>query len=442
MIRIRQTARLYRYARGQARFPFRPREAIAAERDRRLRETVAFAAARVPHWRRTFHDAGIAPDAIRTAADLARLPLLTRLEVQQRSLAFAADGIAHPDQLVLLSGGSSAEPLAVRFDLEGLLQSSAHGERERSIHSRHVGRRFGYRETSVISSLSSAVEIQGRVARATHLPRGISIRRQNLSLVDPVEETAARIEAFRPDVIHSYGSWLGEYFRHLDQAGDALLHRPRVVTFSSDGMADTERAFVEERFGLPVYGTYQAIEALKIGFECEKRDGYHLNDDLYPVRIVDAEGRDVPDGEAGEVVISNLVNRATVLLNYRLEDLATRTEEPCACGRTLPRLLALHGRADDWIVGPGGRRVHPQLIRTIFTNEAGIWQYQVTQSAPERFAIDIVGDPVEGRPAMIARITSRLRESLGPSVDVTIRFVDRLERTPRGKLRPVRSYRT
>jgi hypothetical protein len=41
---------------------------------------------------------------------------------------------------------------------------------------------------------------------------------------------------------------------------------------------------------------------------------------------------------SGEVVVSNLVNRETVLLNYRLGDVAASLPDRCPCGRSLPLL--------------------------------------------------------------------------------------------------------
>ena len=49
-------------------------------------------------------------------------------------------------------------------------------------------------------------------------------------------------------------------------------------------------------------------------------------------------------------MVSNLVNRGTVLLNYRLGDVAAKLDGRCACGRTLPMMSFLEGRSDEWIL--------------------------------------------------------------------------------------------
>jgi phenylacetate-CoA ligase len=91
---------------------------------------------------------------------------------------------------------------------------------------------------------------------------------------------------------------------------------------------------ITEQFGIPLIALYNAVESFKIGFMCEEGKDYHLHEDLCHVKIVDKSGKTVADDEQGEVIISNLVNRATVLLNYRLGDFASRTSRTCACGRT------------------------------------------------------------------------------------------------------------
>ena len=45
--------------------------------------------------------------------------------------------------------------------------------------------------------------------------------------------------------------------------------------------------------GCAVYAVYGAMEAGTIGFQCERRDGFHLNSDLCAVRIADADGNPV-----------------------------------------------------------------------------------------------------------------------------------------------------
>jgi phenylacetate-CoA ligase len=126
-----------------------------------------------------------------------------------------------------------------------------------------------------------------------------------------------------------------------------------------------------------------------------------------------------------------------VLLNYRLGDLGTLATQPCPCGRSLPLLAALDGRSDDIIALPSGRVVHPQVLRTVFTNEARVWQYQVVQEAPDRFRVAVVAAPGADRDELRARIAAGLTERVVDPVMIEVAFVDSIERTPGGKVRPI-----
>ena len=90
-------------------------------------------------------------------------------------------------------------------------------------------------------------------------------------------------------------------FSHLAEA-NVQFHRPRMLRYSSDSLPENTRRLIAERFGIPVFSTYQANEALKIGFECERHTGYHLNVDLYPLRIADAKGRTLPEATSSTFI--------------------------------------------------------------------------------------------------------------------------------------------
>jgi phenylacetate-CoA ligase len=76
----------------------------------------------------------------------------------------------------------------------------------------------------------------------------------------------------------------------------------------------------------------------------------HIWEDAYIVEIIDPETSEpLDDGQQGEVVLTNLIRRATPILRYRTRDLAFLHPEPCQCGRTHRRLSRIMGRTDDML---------------------------------------------------------------------------------------------
>jgi len=408
---------------------------VLAAQARRVRAMVAHAFRTVPHYREALGRAGLTPADFRTAEDLARLPIIEPQQLQSDPERFLSKSWPAERCVAVRTGGSTGAPRTILHSPPAVLRNAAHGERDRAPYTPLVGR-WGYRELVVISGNSTAVKLHATARSAALLPRRLLVHRRHASMLDPLEQTLGTIDEFRPDVLHSYGSYLAMLFSHLADTG-RQFHRPKVVTYSSDGLPDAARRLIQGRFGIPVFGAYQANEALKIGFECPAHRGLHLNIDLYPLRLVDADGCDVPLGQPGEVVVSNLVNDATVLLNYRLGDVAAIVPGPCPCGRTLPVLSFLPGRMDDLIELPSGRMVHPQLLRAMFALEPEVRQYQVVQRSPADLSADVVVCPGADQAAVRQRLATRLAACFGPRARCEVRFVGAIQRTPAGKARAV-----
>lgn len=425
--------------RGQADFPFKPLAVIEHQRDRRAREIIAYAYRHVSYYRDTLNRLKLRPADFHGAADLAQLPVIEREQVQRDPDYFVSTERPVEQYLRLRTGGSTGAPRTVYWDRRGLFWVRAVYERERALLLRLMDRPHGYRHVSIGSPLSSGLEIQHFMHAHSLKPGRLTIQRHHLSLFDPPEKNWDLIEQLRPAVVQGYGSYLDVLFAHVQRQGAASAYRPRAVVYSSDGLSPATRRWLETDFGVPVFSSYQAIEALRLGFECDHHTGLHQYTDVCPVRIVDATGCDQPPGVSGDVIVSNLINRGTVLLNYRLGDLAAQLPGACACGRTLPLLSLPQGRSDDWLRLADGRLLHPQAIRLIFTGESQVWQYQVVQRHTACFSIALVASADIDRAALLARLTEKFTRTCGAGVSLDFTFVQAVPRTAQGKVRPILS---
>jgi len=418
----------------QPRFPFRSKAAIERAQRRRLRAIVRHAYGSVPYYRETMKRLGLRPEDIRTADDLARLPQIERADLQRDPLYFVSQAIPLDRCRQLQTGGSSGEPVTIFFPPPGL-RASAPGERARAVHHRLVGRRWGLRVLVVFTPMRSAAIAQAGASRIA-APAWMRRQTRELSLLDPPAKTLDVMNEFRPHVVQSYGSYLEALFLHAREEG-ASFHRPGIVTYSGDALSASGRRLISETFGIPVLAYYSAVEASPLGFECESHRGFHLNVDLHPVRIVDDAGEELPDGEAGAVVVSNLTNRATVLLNYRIGDVAAKLPGGCSCGRSLPMISFIEGRVDEWVATPSGEPMHPHMIRTLISDEEQVWRYQVAQRSLSHFEIVLVTAPACDRPRLKERLARKFAERLGAGTTIEVRFTPELPRSRGGKVRTV-----
>jgi phenylacetate-coenzyme A ligase PaaK-like adenylate-forming protein len=381
------TATILRALPRQRRIPFLSRDELEQLRDLRVRETVSYAAEHVPFYRDVFRSAGISPREIRRADDLGRLPLISREQVLRDPTRFRSDAREARDGVTLRSSGTTGVSLRLFHDRRSVLLNISYSERERAVESAFVGKRFRYTRLFLApEAVENVRRVRGLAAERSFRP--FRPRYHVEPFQRPREELLAAIERIRPDVLMGSGSVLEVFFR-LAAGGGAPRHLPRVVLYGWDPMTAYGRELIEQTFGIPVLSRYSAMECLKIGYFCELRRGFHLHEDLCHVQARGPDGLPVMAGEPAELVLSNLINRGTVLLNYRLGDRGALSDAPCPCGRNTRVLLELDGRVDDAIALPDGGIVGAMGISAAVGAVPGILRFRLVQRGATKFDLEL-----------------------------------------------------
>lgn len=424
--------------RGQRAFPFASRARIERERDARVRRIVRHAATTVPFYREAFGRLGLDPREIRTAHDLERLPLVEKDDLRRDPERFVSTSWLGRRSVEFVTSGTTGERARIRHDPLGLLANIAHGERERRVVTHFVGRAVGYREAMIGYPAGTIEKVLAFYREHSYVP--IRPNRLMLSVQTPMRENAQAVSGFRPDVLLSYGTYLQALSRAV-AAGTIELPPMKLLMYGAEPLPPQARRDVEAVLGAPVLSFYNAVEAFKIAFMCEQRAGFHVHEDLAHVRIVGADGGTVPDGGKGCVVLSNLVNRATVLLNYRLADVSGYEPGPCACGRRLRRLGEIDGRAEDPLTLGNGEILHPRAIWSVIKRWTEVIQYQLMQEEPSRFLLKLVTADEDGFGRIAGPLAREIRELLGAGAVVETLRCAELPREAGGKLRLVVALR-
>lgn len=127
------------------------------------------------------------------------------------------------------------------------------------------------------------------------------------------------------------------------------------------------RESISSSLGIELYDIYGLTEIYGpgIGINCKYNEGMHYWDDYIYLEIIDpATGRNVPDGEYGEIVITTLVKEGAPLIRYRTHDLSRIIAGDCPCGSRYPRIDVIIGRTDD-MMKIKGVNVFPSQIEEI-----------------------------------------------------------------------------
>ena len=160
----------------------------------------------------------------------------------------------------------------------------------------------------------------------------------------------------------------------------------------------------------------------------------HVSPDAGFVEVLKDGGIPCEPGEVGEVVATGLIRKYQPFVRYRLGDLAAWDTEPCPCNRPLPVLKEIVGRIEDVIVGLDGR----QMVRFhgIFVNQPHVREGQVIQETLNRIRVKVV--PTDRFGSIDSQdIVQRMRQRLGPQVEVIVETVGQIPRTSTGKFNAV-----
>lgn len=208
----------------------------------------------------------------------------------------------------------------------------------------------------------------------------------------------------------------------------------RVAMTNAEPLMDHQRETISKVFACSVVETYGQVEGVTAASECSEGT-LHLWPEVGILEVVDEQGNSVEQGEIGEFITTGLLNADAPLIRYRLGDRGALGEaSSCACGRTLPVLKTVEGRTDDVLITPDGRRVG--RLDPVFKADLPIREAQIIQHAVDEVSIRFVPDPT-CQEEDVQKLVYRLRERVGPDVEITLQEVDCIPRTANGKFRAV-----
>jgi len=202
--------------------------------------------------------------------------------------------------------------------------------------------------------------------------------------------------------------------------------RTLIVAGEPGGSIPATRERIERSWGARVIDHHGLTEVGPVSFECLEVPGaLHINEAEFIAEVLDSHtGREVSDGQTGELVITNLGRTASPVIRYRTGDIVVRRSEPCRCGRTWARLEGgILSRADD-MVNIRGVNVYPVGIESVVRRLTEVVEFRSVvsrQGSMRSLRLEIeVAPEFEDSNAVASRVAYHLREALGLSVNVQV----------------------
>jgi phenylacetate-CoA ligase len=406
-----------------------PAEKLQALQVERLRALLVDAGRHVPYYRDLFRAQGFDPAQVRGVCDLQRLPFLTK------PLIRAHTGQLKHEHAVGLArfntGGSSGEPLIFYIGTERVSHDVAAKWRA----TRWWGVDIGDPEIVV---WGSPIELgsQDRI-------RAWRDQLLRTELLPAFEMSDARLDGFvaairrrRPKMLFGYPSALSHIAAHAEKRGQRMDDLGIQVAFvTSERLYDEQRAAIHRVFGCAVANGYGGRDAGFIAHQCPQ-GGMHLTAEDIVVEIVGSDGRVLPAGQAGEIVVTHLATKHFPFIRYRTGDVATLSTGCCPCGRGLPMLEEIQGRTTDFVVAADGTVMHGLALVYILRDLPAVKQFKIVQESLQQTRILVVTEDPCG-PEFVAGIVGKVRARLGQAIEVIVERVAEIPPEKSGKYRYV-----
>jgi phenylacetate-CoA ligase len=398
-------------------------EQIVAYRDKRLRDFILHSAGTVPFYRRRFKELKISPEDIRGLEDLKSLPILTKDEVKENCNELVSESIPPGQQILTHTSGTTGAGLRFSTTMRAIQEQWAVWWRYRRLHGISLNTWCGY---FVGHSIVPVVQTIPPFWRYNYPGKQIFFSASHMNF-DNLKFYVEELRRRQPPWLHGYPSLLALLASYLLDSGSELGYSIEWITTGAENLLPHQVDLIEKAFGARPRQHYGMTEAIANISEC-KHGRLHVDEDFAATEFIT-----VPGSNIFKVIGTNFTNPATPLLRYDVQDLITLTDEnSCRCGNPGRVVLAIDGRQEDYIVLKDGTRLG--RLDHIFKGTVNIREAQIFQSRVGEITIRIVRGS-SYTDADREKLLCEARKRVGKETEIIIEYVQKLERSERGKLR-------
>lgn len=402
---------------------------IAAVQITHLRTFLGNIGRTVPYYRQLFATTGFEPDRVQSPGDLSKLPLLTKSVIRDNTQALRAEGAT---RLVRYNtGGSTGEPLVFYMGMGRVSHDVAAKWRATRWWNVDIG-------DPEIVLWGSPIEIgkqdrlkawRDRVFRTYLLPAFQMSGERMDAYLDQVTH-------IRPKMLFGYASALALLAAHARQRRRDMTGLGIEVAFTTgETLYPDQRETIERVFACPVANGYGSRDAGFIAHQCP-HGSMHLSAEHIVVELLDPQGRSVPPGEVGEIVVTHLASDEFPFVRYSTGDMAAMATQACSCGRGLPVLEKVLGRSTDFIRTASGNLMHALALIYEVRDKPGVRAFKFIQAEDLSLELLLVAGP-ELNEDIERQIRAGLLARMGAGTVLNIRRVSDIAPEKSGKYRYV-----
>ncbi len=407
------------------------KQEIREVQDKKLADIIQHAYQHVDYYRDLFDQHGILPEEIKTVADLAKLPLLTKNDIRQNvHFGLLSDNHNKSKVRKINTSGSTGEPMTIYVDDFQLEMRWAASLRSAI----WTGWQFGDKQARLWHQKIGMTRLQvfrehinALINRRLFIP-AYELSNENL------QKWIQKLEDYQPVLIDGYAESFNFLAYYQKNCGFARL-KPKAIISSAQELPLASREIIEQNFGCRVYDKYGSREFSGIAYEADVPGEHVVVSENYIVEIVDMNGQPVLPGGVGEILITDLNNRCMPLIRYRIGDLARAVDNDKEFGTYpgLMRLGSIEGRTQAIIVAGNGRYLPGTFFAHFFKDyDHIITHYQIIQEKIGEINLNLVKG-IHFTDKLFQDVFGQLKVHLGEESVINVEFVEHIPMGKTGK---------
>ncbi len=388
----------------------------------------------IPYYKKTFDEAGVHPEKLKTINDLASYPVITKDIVRFHHSELINQKGLFRGKFKSHTSGSTGQPMWTYYDFKSWI-------RKKYLVKARTRMECGVKPIDKIVIFESTS--QNSSEKGNILFRTFKSHYSVYSIFDSIEKTVKKLITFSPSVLYGPPSYFFQMAQFIAMNNFQLPSIKRIFT-SSEYLQDTVREYVKEIFNAEIYDIYGSTEFKEVAWECEKHEGYHINEDEVIVEVLSElttswkDGKPAKPGIIGNIVITDLRNTIMPLIRFQLNDKGILINEKCSCGRTFSMMKPYAGRSSEYIILPNDETLSPYLFTTSIERIEGLLQYQVIQITSQKILVNVITHSEDYR--LIANTIKEILKNITKNMmEIEIQLKTKLELEENGKLKVVRN---
>jgi phenylacetate-CoA ligase len=393
-----------------------------------FKKLLEYAYNNIPFYRELYIKNNLDINEIKSLDDIEKVPFITKKDIRDNFTKMRNSSYKTNEQINSHTSGTTGTPL--QFITDAMTESYYNAQVKR--HRRWNGYEYNGYCASFGGKKIISNDSENKILWRWSIPDKLLIF-SSFHLTD--ENILRYLKVMKKNnirFIKGYSSNL--YIIAMSMAKNQIKMPLEGVFFGSEPMYDYQKKKIEEVFDCQVSNFYGNSERTAFAYDCKMKNGLHIAMENTLIQICDENGKEKKNGEAGEIIGTNLLNYSMPLIRYKTGDVSRKLDRRCKCGVEHELIEEIETKIEDYIIGLNNEKISPSALthpfKTIKMNV--IENSQIIQATKGVITIRLVKG-LEFESNQIEKLKKEFKERFKNNLEIEIEYVDTILSLNNGK---------